>query len=82
MLRIFKENLVNAAKELNSPASLNLCTKPKLSHEIEKNFMSCNSLNAFSICLTTPDAPNDPSKPLMRGRDWELSLRNLKKRTT
>lgn len=52
MLGIFKEKLVNAPKELNSPASLNSCTKkPKLSHEILKDFKSCNSSNAFSMCF-------------------------------
>ncbi|KAG4960485.1 hypothetical protein AAZX31_13G225200 [Glycine max] len=51
MLGIFKQKLVNAPKELNSPASLNSCTKPKLSHEVLKDFMSCNSSNAFSMCF-------------------------------
>ncbi|KAG4381067.1 hypothetical protein JHK82_041620 [Glycine max] len=51
MLGIFKQKLVNAPKELNSPASLNSCIKPKLSHEILKDFMSCNSSNAFSMCF-------------------------------
>ncbi|KAG4945577.1 hypothetical protein JHK82_041629 [Glycine max] len=51
MLGIFKEKLVKAPKELNSPASLNSCTKPKLSHEILQDFMSCNSSNAFSMCF-------------------------------
>ncbi|KAK7327908.1 hypothetical protein VNO77_22001 [Canavalia gladiata] len=49
MLGIFKEKLVNAPKELNSPASLNSCTKPKPPHEVLQNFMSCNSSNAFSM---------------------------------
>ncbi|TKY71681.1 Stem-specific protein TSJT1 [Spatholobus suberectus] len=53
MLGIFKEKLVNAPKELNSPASLNSCTKPKLSHEILQDFMTCNSSNAFSMCFGT-----------------------------
>lgn len=47
MLAIFKEKLVNAPKELNSPASLNSHTKPKPAHEILRDFMSCNSSNAF-----------------------------------
>ncbi|KAG4397360.1 hypothetical protein GLYMA_10G130052v4 [Glycine max] len=51
MLGIFKEKLVKAPKELNSPASLNSCTKPKPSHEILKDFMPCNSSNAFSMCF-------------------------------
>lgn len=46
MLGIFKEKLVNAPKELNSPAS-NSHTKAKPSHEILRDFMSCNSSNAF-----------------------------------
>ncbi|KAK2447234.1 hypothetical protein P8452_11576 [Trifolium repens] len=46
MLGIFKEKLVNAPKELNSPVS-NSHTKAKPSHEILKDFMSCNSSNAF-----------------------------------
>ncbi|XP_015947533.1 stem-specific protein TSJT1 [Arachis duranensis] len=50
MLGIFKEKLVNAPKELNSPASLNSSNnKPKLSHEILHNFMSNNSSNAFCM---------------------------------
>ncbi|KAL5191957.1 Stem-specific protein TSJT1 [Glycine soja] len=51
MLGIFKEKLVKAPKELNNPASLNSCTKPKPSHEILKDFMPCNSSNAFSMCF-------------------------------
>nr|AGV54523.1 asparagine synthetase [Phaseolus vulgaris]AGV54641.1 asparagine synthetase [Phaseolus vulgaris] len=51
MLGIFREKLVNAPKELNSPASLNSCAKPKPSNEILKDFMSCNSSNAFSMCF-------------------------------
>ncbi|KAH1111914.1 hypothetical protein GYH30_010322 [Glycine max] len=51
MLGIFKEKLVKAPKELNNPASLNSCTKPKPSHEILKDFMACNSSNAFSMCF-------------------------------
>ncbi|KAK7412327.1 hypothetical protein VNO78_03781 [Psophocarpus tetragonolobus] len=51
MLGIFKEKLVNAPKELNSPASLNSCTKAKPSDEILEDFMSCNSSNAFSMCF-------------------------------
>lgn len=48
MLGIFKEKLVNAPKELNSPASQNSNTKKaKPSHEILRDFMSCNSSNAF-----------------------------------
>lgn len=47
MLGIFKEKLVNAPEELNSPASLNSNTKAKQSHEILRDFMSCNSSNAF-----------------------------------
>ncbi|MQL41513.1 hypothetical protein EI012_26760, partial [Escherichia coli] len=47
MLGIFKEKLVNAPKELNSPASLNSSTKPKLPHETLEDFMSLNSPNAF-----------------------------------
>lgn len=48
MLGIFKEKLVNAPKELNSPASQNSNTKKaKLSHEILRDFMSCNSSDAF-----------------------------------
>ncbi|XP_057429917.1 stem-specific protein TSJT1-like [Lotus japonicus] len=44
MLGIFKEKLINAPKELNSPASLISQTKPKQSHEILNNFMSsCTS---------------------------------------
>jgi hypothetical protein len=46
MLGIFKEKLVNAPKELNSPVS-NSHIKAKPSHEILKDFMSCNSSNAF-----------------------------------
>ncbi|KAL1289224.1 hypothetical protein HN51_057813 [Arachis hypogaea] len=50
MLGIFKEKLVNAPKELNSPASLNSSNnKPKLSYEILHNFMSNNSSNAFCM---------------------------------
>ncbi|CAJ1973714.1 unnamed protein product [Sphenostylis stenocarpa] len=48
MLGVFKEKLVNAPKELNNPASLNSCAKPKLSHEVVKDFMSCNK-NGFVI---------------------------------
>ncbi|KAK7246528.1 hypothetical protein RIF29_41397 [Crotalaria pallida] len=51
MLGIFKEKLVNAPKELNSPASLNSSTKPKLTHEILQDFISSNSLNAFYMCF-------------------------------
>ncbi|RDX61649.1 hypothetical protein CR513_60103 [Mucuna pruriens] len=53
MLGIFKEKLVNAPKELKSPASLNSCTKAKASDEIIKDFMSCYSSNAFSMCFGT-----------------------------
>ncbi|KAK7302756.1 hypothetical protein RJT34_13652 [Clitoria ternatea] len=51
MLGIFKEKLVNAPKELNSPASSSSCTKAKPPHEILKDFMSSHSLNAFSMCF-------------------------------
>ncbi|CAL0300883.1 unnamed protein product [Lupinus luteus] len=47
MLGIFKEKLVSAPKELNSPASLNSSTMHKLPHEILQDFMSFNSSNAF-----------------------------------
>ncbi|XP_027364709.1 stem-specific protein TSJT1-like [Abrus precatorius] len=49
MLGIFNEKLVNAPKELHSPASFNSCTKPKLTHEILQDFISCDSSNAFSM---------------------------------
>ncbi|KAE9594997.1 hypothetical protein Lal_00041352 [Lupinus albus] len=49
MLGIFKERLVSAPKELNSPASLNSSTKHKLPHEILQDFMSFNPSNAFYI---------------------------------
>ncbi|MED6130673.1 hypothetical protein PIB30_002786 [Stylosanthes scabra] len=50
MLGLFKEKLVNAPKELNSPASLNSSkNKAKLSHEILHNFMTNNSSNAFCM---------------------------------
>ncbi|KAK7412316.1 hypothetical protein VNO78_03769 [Psophocarpus tetragonolobus] len=52
MLGIFKK-LVKAPKELKSPASFNSCTKPKISHEILQDFMTCNSSNAFSMCFGT-----------------------------
>ncbi|XP_014517573.1 stem-specific protein TSJT1 [Vigna radiata var. radiata] len=51
MLGIFKEKLVNAPKELKSPASMSWCSKPKLSNEILNDFMSSNSSNAFSMCF-------------------------------
>jgi len=51
MLGLFKEKMANAPKELNSPASLNSSTKPKLSHEILKDFMSCDPSNAFYMCF-------------------------------
>ncbi|CAI8591165.1 unnamed protein product [Vicia faba] len=48
MLGIFKEKLVNAPKELNSPASQNSNPKKaKPSHEILRDFISCNSSDAF-----------------------------------
>ncbi|KHN20646.1 Stem-specific protein TSJT1 [Glycine soja] len=51
MLGFFKEKLVKAPKEVNNPASLNSCSKPKPSHEILKDFMPYNSSNAFSMCF-------------------------------
>lgn len=49
MLGIFKNNLVNPPKELNSPASLNSSTKSKLPDEILQYFVSCNPSRAFSM---------------------------------
>ncbi|KAI4296707.1 hypothetical protein L6164_036645 [Bauhinia variegata] len=49
MLGIFKEKLVNPPKELNSPASLNASSKPKLPSDILKDFMTCNTTNSFSF---------------------------------
>ncbi|KAK7315919.1 hypothetical protein VNO77_34501 [Canavalia gladiata] len=48
ILGIFNK-LVNASKELNNPTSLNSCTKPKLPHEVLRDFMSCNSSNTLSM---------------------------------
>lgn len=66
MLGIFNEKLVNAPKELNSPASSNSHTKPKPTHEILRDFISCNSSNAFYInfgtdALLAYDPSNQPS---------------------
>ncbi|RZB87011.1 Stem-specific protein TSJT1 [Glycine soja] len=87
MLGIFKEKLVKAPKELNSPASLNSCTKPKPSHEILKDFMPCNSSNAFSMCfgndaLLAYSPSNKPSihHRLFSGLDNIYSYQTLRDR--
>ncbi|KAE9599288.1 hypothetical protein Lal_00043974 [Lupinus albus] len=49
MLGIFKEKLVNAPKELNSPASLNASNNSKQTHEILQDFISSKPPNAFYI---------------------------------
>ncbi|KAL2589087.1 hypothetical protein AAZV13_13G208700 [Glycine max] len=82
MLGIFKQKLVNAPKELNSPASLNSCTKPKLSHEVLKDFMSCNSSNAFSMCFGSDAllAYSPSNKPSIHHRFIIEAYRTLRDR--